>query len=476
MLTKNRGDAGYRRRTVILCKRSLPKYVDMTLKLLTLVPPALMTFYLRHVHGSKRGRTASYVQNRIRIGRAPDNDICMDPERDEEVSAHHAVLFRDGERFIIEDLESTNGTFLNGRRVIEPAVVSDGDELEFAAGGPRVVFSTKSFQNAEALRATVAVSPLTNITGELPGKGRIGARTAMFMRDLYDNSAQTIKRLRFAILAVAVLFGFVATGLVIGNYKQRTQIVDLAQRADEMYAAKASLEESRLALIKEGQELQAKVERQAAELERLDRLIKKLAGVGLDTSVNDKGDVSVSLPNVNFHFNDATLTEEGLEKVRYIASLLGPENADRNVMIQGHASLEPGGNEARNDELAKERTDTVASAFIASGINANRIQTQSFGSSRPLATNETEEGRRKNRRVEVILASPSVPASAPHHPKQPPSTNVRRTKARATVQSTQPVVKAPADSPNANTRRFSNVEDIKVEVPVDEILDSVFEK
>src|SRR5262249_5644341 len=48
------------------------------------------------------------------IGRRPDNTIVFD---DAAVSGHHACVFREGEDLIVEDLESTNGTFVNDKRV-----------------------------------------------------------------------------------------------------------------------------------------------------------------------------------------------------------------------------------------------------------------------------------------------------------------------------------------------------------------------
>ena len=48
------------------------------------------------------------------IGRLPDNTIMVDSPA---VSSHHACVFRDGDRLVVEDLQSTNGTFVNGRRI-----------------------------------------------------------------------------------------------------------------------------------------------------------------------------------------------------------------------------------------------------------------------------------------------------------------------------------------------------------------------
>lgn len=54
------------------------------------------------------------VDQRASIGRLPDNTVVVD---NPAVSGHHASVFRDGDAFVIEDLASTNGTFVNGKRV-----------------------------------------------------------------------------------------------------------------------------------------------------------------------------------------------------------------------------------------------------------------------------------------------------------------------------------------------------------------------
>jgi pSer/pThr/pTyr-binding forkhead associated (FHA) protein len=50
----------------------------------------------------------------VTIGRQPDNAVVID---NPAVSSHHACVFRDGEQFVVEDLQSTNGTFVNGTRI-----------------------------------------------------------------------------------------------------------------------------------------------------------------------------------------------------------------------------------------------------------------------------------------------------------------------------------------------------------------------
>ncbi len=64
-------------------------------------------------------------EGRYSVGRKPDNDLVIPDER---VSSHHLLLFHEEGRWFVEDLNSTNGTFLNGRR-IEKEEVKEGDRI-----------------------------------------------------------------------------------------------------------------------------------------------------------------------------------------------------------------------------------------------------------------------------------------------------------------------------------------------------------
>lgn len=64
-----------------------------------------------------------------RLGRWPDNDIVL-PDR--LVSRHHAQIRKVGNQYLLEDLESTNGTFVNGERITGPHILQDGDTLQIA--------------------------------------------------------------------------------------------------------------------------------------------------------------------------------------------------------------------------------------------------------------------------------------------------------------------------------------------------------
>lgn len=98
-----------------------------------------MRAVLTHLVGNDKGKRERFDHERISIGRAPDNDLHFsDGQR--RVSSHHAAIVRRGAGFLLQDLGSTNGTMLNGRRVITSELNHD-DMIEFGAGGPLLRFA-----------------------------------------------------------------------------------------------------------------------------------------------------------------------------------------------------------------------------------------------------------------------------------------------------------------------------------------------
>lgn len=81
---------------------------------------------------------------------------------------------------------------------------------------------------------------------------------------------------------------------------------------------------------------------------------------------------------------------------------LSPGN---RILIEGHTDNTPTGRSSGNFELSLQRAKSIANILISHGIPSSRISVHGFGDTRPIDTNNTEEGRIRNRRVEVILTS-----------------------------------------------------------------------
>lgn len=96
------------------------------------------------IYGGSLGRRVELLGGAITIGRDDDNAICVELST---VSRQHSRVFSDGSQHWVEDLESTNGTFVNDREITEATALSNGDLIK--CGG--AVFKFIEGGNVEAL-------------------------------------------------------------------------------------------------------------------------------------------------------------------------------------------------------------------------------------------------------------------------------------------------------------------------------------
>src|SRR5215475_4211166 len=95
-----------------------------------------------HLVGSYKGKREVFESDRVTIGRSPDNQLAFgDAQR--RVSSHHAELVRCDDQYVLRDLGSTNGTMINGRRIVVSELNQD-DMIEFGAGGPLLRFAVET--------------------------------------------------------------------------------------------------------------------------------------------------------------------------------------------------------------------------------------------------------------------------------------------------------------------------------------------
>jgi S1-C subfamily serine protease len=88
--------------------------------------------------GARAGQTEEFSQPFVQIGRHPHCDLRFDADRDLDVSSRHATVLLQDEMFILRDLGSTNGTFVNGKRLTADHVITSEDEIQFGRQGPKV--------------------------------------------------------------------------------------------------------------------------------------------------------------------------------------------------------------------------------------------------------------------------------------------------------------------------------------------------
>lgn len=94
---------------------------------------------LRVVSGGRAGEVVAFTRARVLVGRRSDADLRFDPDADRQVSGHHALFERHSSAWTVRDLESLNGTWVDGVRIAAAHPLSGGEDVTFGEGGPRCV-------------------------------------------------------------------------------------------------------------------------------------------------------------------------------------------------------------------------------------------------------------------------------------------------------------------------------------------------
>src|ERR1051325_5093546 len=138
---------------------------------------------LRHLNGSKANQIEEFplnLFNELVIGRDPASTVKYDADRDDLVGRQHAKIIRDpadDAQFMITDLGSRNGTFVNKQRIVGTAKVMPGDLIQFGAGGPEFQFDIEP-RPENALRPTRIADNGTAATNVVPPTREGDARRA----------------------------------------------------------------------------------------------------------------------------------------------------------------------------------------------------------------------------------------------------------------------------------------------------------
>jgi len=119
-------------------------------------------------------------------------------------------------------------------------------------------------------------------------------------------------------------------------------------------------------------------------------------------TVNSAGCAVKMSVNILYPFDSDSISDAQRPKVTEFATFLKKE--PYNVEIIGHA--DSSGPAAYNKKLSLKRAESLSQALISDGIEADRLSTIGKGEEEPIATNETEEGRSENRRIEIMLIDP----------------------------------------------------------------------
>lgn len=108
-----------------------------------------------------------------------------------------------------------------------------------------------------------------------------------------------------------------------------------------------------------------------------------------------------TLEGALFDFDKATLKPAALEKLGHAHQVL-MEHPGVKLSVEGHTDSV--GTDAYNEKLSERRAQAVVDYLVSSGIDAGRLTAVGYGEGRPVASNDTAEGRAQNRRVELVVS------------------------------------------------------------------------
>ena len=176
----------------------------------------------------------------------------------------------------------------------------------------------------------------------------------------------------------------------IGNNEVQTALEITAQKHAEMEISKLSEASDQLALKAREYETQ-KAQAESA------RLQQQLAA--LQAEKTDRGMV-MTIGDVLFATGKADLMPGAMSTIIRLAQFM-KQYPEKKLQIEGHTDST--GSASLNLRLSEDRANAVRNVLLAEGVSIQRIQTIGYSMSRPVATNDTVEGRQRNRRVEIVI-------------------------------------------------------------------------
>jgi len=132
-------------------------------------------------------------------------------------------------------------------------------------------------------------------------------------------------------------------------------------------------------------------------------LRERLQGTGVGVTRVSQEQILLNFPaDLTFDFDRDAVKGQFVPTLRDVGGVLR-EYEQTTVDVYGHADSV--GADAYNQDLSERRAMNVASVLMSGGVIRQRVITQGYGESRPIASNATDDGRARNRRVEVYISA-----------------------------------------------------------------------
>lgn len=202
-----------------------------------------MKAQFKFLSGARAGEVESVAKAYIGIGRHPLSDVRFDSERDLDVSVRHAAILRKADGFVLQDLGSKNGTYVNGHRATGDTLLASGDVIGFGPDGPALEFRTMATEGDPLLSTADGGAPRSSRPRAQVAavKARAGRaphqRSSTAVRIAQEVARQTreLRRTTKVLLGLLVLTVAVFGALEWQASRERArELAELRARADSL--------------------------------------------------------------------------------------------------------------------------------------------------------------------------------------------------------------------------------------------------
>ncbi|WP_244224437.1 OmpA family protein [Corallococcus sicarius] len=193
--------------------------------------------------------------------------------------------------------------------------------------------------------------------------------------------------------------------------QQRQQLeAENQQRLQQQTAEAQRLAQANQELQRRTQELEQERQARLQAEQRAAQALAQLQDKDLKVREEARGTVVTLSGSVLFASNAVDLLPSARDRLSDVATAL--QESQNPLLIEGHTDSR--GTDDYNSQLSQRRAERVREFLISQGVPPNRIEIRGVGEDRPVATNDTAEGRANNRRVEIVM----------EHTPQPRTTGV----------------------------------------------------
>jgi outer membrane protein OmpA-like peptidoglycan-associated protein len=189
----------------------------------------------------------------------------------------------------------------------------------------------------------------------------------------------------------------------------RDEALRLREQAEQSQREAEQMRRQAEEARQQAQQAQQQARQAQAERERARQELRDALSRIVEIRESAEG-LILNLPGISFEFGSAQLTPEARETLSKVAGVL-QVTAGYQISVEGHTDSI--GSRDVNLEISEKRAENVRGYLVERGLTEERIvSVEGLGPDRPVADNETAEGRRQNRRVEIVLHEAEGPLPA----------------------------------------------------------------